>query len=617
MTTDDASVEAAAAEQPATTFSDLGLDGPVLKALNDVGYEIPSAIQAATIPTLLAGRDVVGLAQTGTGKTAAFAVPILARLDVSQKTPQALVLAPTRELALQVCEAFERYAAHLRGVHILPVYGGQGYGVQLSALRRGVHIVVGTPGRIMDHLDKGTLDLSELKYLVLDEADEMLKMGFAEDVETILADTPGDKQVALFSATMPAAIRRISKQYLNDPEEITVKTKTQTAANITQRYLVVSFQQKVDALTRILEVENFEGMIVFVRTKNVTEELAEKLRARGYSAAAINGDIAQVQRERTVNQLKSGKLDILVATDVAARGLDVERISHVVNFDIPTDSEPYVHRIGRTGRAGRTGDAISFVTPRERGLLARIEKATKQPMTQMQLPSVDEVNVTRLARFDDRITEALSAAERIEGFRDIVAHYVRNHDVPEVDVAAALAVVAQGETPLLLQAEPERSARFERERRDRDDRDDRGRGARGDRPGRDDRGDRPERRRRSSGDLATYRIAVGRRHKVEPRQIVGALANEGGLSRDDFGVIQIRPDFSLVELPADLPGDTLARLESTRISGRLIELRLDRGAPRRSGGGDRDHRSSARPARDGGEDRPARKPRHKTSAERD
>ncbi len=612
---DDAPVEAAAAEQPATTFSDLGLDGPVLKALDDVGYETPSAIQAATIPTLLGGRDVVGLAQTGTGKTAAFALPILARLDVSQKTPQALVLAPTRELALQVCEAFERYAAHLRGVHILPVYGGQGYGVQLSALRRGVHIVVGTPGRIMDHLDKGTLDLSELKYLVLDEADEMLKMGFAEDVETILADTPADKQVALFSATMPAAIRRISKQYLNDPEEITVKTKTQTAANITQRYLVVSFQQKVDALTRILEVENFEGMIVFVRTKNVTEELAEKLRARGYSAAAINGDIAQVQRERTVNQLKSGKLDILVATDVAARGLDVERISHVVNFDIPTDSEPYVHRIGRTGRAGRTGDAISFVTPRERGLLARIEKATRQPLVQMQLPSVDEVNVTRLARFDDRISEALSAAERIEGFRDIIAHYVRNHDVPEVDVAAALAVVAQGDAPLLLEAEPERPARFERDRGGRDGRDDRdgGRGARGDRYSRDDRGDRPERRRRSSGDLVTYRIAVGRRQKVEPRQIVGALANEGGLSRDDFGAIQIRPDFSLVELPADLSGDTLARLENTRISGRLIELRPDRGAPRRSDRGDRDDRRGARPPRDDRDDRPARKPRHKSA----
>ncbi|WP_341242929.1 DEAD/DEAH box helicase, partial [uncultured Nocardioides sp.] len=328
------------------TFVDLGLSEPVLKALSDVGYETPSAIQAATIPTLLEGRDVVGLAQTGTGKTAAFALPILSNLDVSQKSPQALVLAPTRELALQVCEAFEKYASRMRGVHVLPVYGGQAYGVQLSALRRGVHVVVGTPGRIMDHLEKGTLDLSQLRFLVLDEADEMLNMGFAEDVETILADTPDEKQVALFSATMPAQIRRLSKQYLTNPAEITVKRSATTAANITQRYLTVSYPQKVDALTRILEVENFEGMIVFVRTKNETETLAEKLRARGYSAAAINGDVAQAQRERTVNQLKAGKLDILVATDVAARGLDVERISHVVNYDIPTDTESYVHRIG-------------------------------------------------------------------------------------------------------------------------------------------------------------------------------------------------------------------------------------------------------------------------------
>lgn len=612
MTSVESPVEAAAPEEPAAiTFSDLGLDGAVLKALDDVGYETPSAIQAATIPTLLGGRDVVGLAQTGTGKTAAFALPILARLDVSQKTPQALVLAPTRELALQVCEAFERYAAHLRGVHILPVYGGQGYGVQLSALRRGVHIIVGTPGRIMDHLDKGTLDLSELKYLVLDEADEMLKMGFAEDVETILADTPDDKQVALFSATMPATIRRMSQQYLHDPEEITVKTKTQTSANIAQRYLVVSYAQKVDALTRILEVENFEGMIVFVRTKNETETLAEKLRARGYEAAAINGDIAQAQRERTVNQLKSGKLDILVATDVAARGLDVERISHVVNFDIPTDSEPYVHRIGRTGRAGRTGDAISFVTPRERGLLARIEKATKQPITQMQLPSVDEVNETRLARFDDRITAALGQAERIDGFRDIIAHYVRNHDVPETDVAAALAVVAQGDSPLLLEPEPERPVR---ERFDRDG--DRGGRDRFDRDDRRERGDRPERRPRPGGKpMTTYRIAVGKRQRVEPRQIVGALANEGGLQRDDFGAIQIRPDFSLVELPADLPAEVFDRLSGTRISGRLIELRPDTGPKRRPRDGDRPYRRPTddergdRAPRD--DDKPFRKPRHK------
>jgi ATP-dependent RNA helicase DeaD len=621
-TTDADATSEATSPTDALTFSDLGLDDAVLKALKTVGYENPSAIQAATIPPLLAGRDVVGLAQTGTGKTAAFALPILSRLDLSQKAPQALVLAPTRELALQVCEAFEKYAANLRGVHVLPVYGGQGYGVQLSALRRGVHVVVGTPGRIMDHLAKGTLDLSQLKYLVLDEADEMLKMGFAEDVETILADTPKEKQVALFSATMPSAIRRISKQYLNDPEEITVKAKTTTSVNTTQRYLIVSYPQKVDALTRILEVENFEGMIIFVRTKNETETLAEKLRARGYSAAAINGDVAQVQRERTVNQLKSGKLDILVATDVAARGLDVERISHVVNFDIPIDTESYVHRIGRTGRAGRSGDAISFVTPRERRLLTAIEKATRQPLTQMQLPSVDDVNATRLSRFDDAITEALADPERIERFRDIVAHYVQHHDAPEADVAAALAVVAQGDTPLLLSAEDERAQRAatfdnrdsrggDRDSRggnryDRDsrggDRDSRG-GNRFDRDGdrggdRGERRDRPERRERgSSGPMATYRIAVGRRQRVEPRQIVGALANEGGLSREDFGHIDIRPDFSLVELPANMSSDTLDRLKDTRISGQLIEIRPDRGAPAR--------------ARDFDGERPARKPRHK------
>ena len=574
------------------TFSELGLSDSVLKALKDVGYETPSAIQAATIPPLLDGRDVVGLAQTGTGKTAAFALPILSRLDLSQKSPQALVLAPTRELALQVCEAFEKYAAHMKGVHVLPVYGGQGYGIQLSALRRGVHVVVGTPGRIMDHLEKGTLDLTQLKYLVLDEADEMLKMGFAEDVETILADTPDDKQVALFSATMPAQIRRISKQYLNNPEEITVKNKTTTSANTTQRYLLVSYPQKVDALTRILEVENFEGMIVFTRTKNETETLAEKLRARGYSATAINGDVPQVQRERTVEQLKSGKLDILVATDVAARGLDVERISHVINYDIPIDTESYVHRIGRTGRAGRSGAAISFVTPRERHLLTAIERATRQPLTQMQLPSVEDVNSTRLTRFDDAITAALEETARIAAFRDIVGHYVEHHDVPEADVAAALAVVAQGDTPLLLNADDVRAAaRFDRERtehRDRDRGDRPVRERRDDRGGRDDRGsrddrplrsERPERRSRDSNRaMASFRIEVGKRHKVEPRQIVGALANEGGLSREDFGAIQILPEYSLVDLPADLSGDVLGRLSATRISGKLIEIHADNGA---------------------------------------
>ena len=588
-------------------FDELGITGPVLKAIRDLGYETPSPIQAATIPLLLQGRDVLGTAQTGTGKTAAFALPVLENLDLSQKTPQALVLAPTRELALQVCEAFEAYAARMKDVRVLPVYGGQGYGVQLSALRRGVHIVVGTPGRIMDHQAKGTLDLSELKYLVLDEADEMLKMGFAEDVEQILAQTPEDKQVALFSATMPPAIRRLAQQYLNAPEEIAIKAKTTTNQNITQRYLVVSYAQKVDALTRILEVENFDGMIVFVRTKNETETLAEKLRARGYSAAAINGDVPQVQRERSVNQLKDGKLDILVATDVAARGLDVERISHVVNFDIPTDTESYVHRIGRTGRAGRTGDAISFITPRERYLLKHIEKATRQQPAQMQLPTTEDVNSTRLARFDDAITSALQESSRIESFRDIIAHYVRNHDVPETDVAAALAVVAQGDTPLLL--DPERDELSRAVERD-------------NRPPRErqDRPDRAPRERRGRGDYTPYRIEVGRRHRVEPRQIVGALANEGGLGRDDFGAIAIKPDFSIVELPVNLDPSVLGKLRDTRISGRLIEIKPDRGVPnrraprdddRRGGRDDRggwDDRGGRGYARD---DRPARKPRHK------
>ncbi|MFK3679249.1 DEAD/DEAH box helicase [Microbacterium sp. NPDC090218] len=612
MTPEDAVPTDAPEDSPATPgFEELGITGPVLKAIKDLGYETPSPIQAATIPTLLAGRDVVGMAQTGTGKTAAFALPVLERLDVSQKTPQALVLAPTRELALQVCEAFESYASKMKGVHVLPVYGGQGYGVQLSALRRGVHVIVGTPGRIMDHLAKGTLDLSQLQYLVLDEADEMLKMGFAEDVEQILAQTPEEKQVALFSATMPPQIRRLAQKYLRDPEEISIKSKTATGTNITQRYLVVSYAQKVDALTRILEVENFDGMIVFVRTKNETETLAEKLRARGYSAAAINGDVPQVQRERSVNQLKDGKLDILVATDVAARGLDVERISHVVNFDIPTDTESYVHRIGRTGRAGRSGDAISFITPRERYLLKHIEKATRQQPAQMQLPSTEDVNTTRLNRFDDAITTALSETGRIEAFRDIVAHYVRHHDVPEGDVAAALAVVAQGDKPLLLDPanDPlskavEADNRPPRERTGRDSRESR----------------EPRTGRRGRGDYAAYRIEVGRRHRVEPRQIVGALANEGGLGRDDFGAINIRPDFSVVELPANLDPSVLEKLRDTRISGRLIEIKPDRGpggarraAPREGARGDRFERRDRdeRPARDGRDEKPFRKPRHK------
>ncbi|AWZ24374.1 ATP-dependent RNA helicase [Rhodococcus pyridinivorans] len=551
-------------ETAALTFADLDIDARVLQALSDVGYESPSPIQAATIPPLLEGRDVVGLAQTGTGKTAAFSVPILSRIDTSVKRPQALVLAPTRELALQVAEAFGKYSVHIPGLSVLPIYGGQAYGVQLSGLRRGAQVIVGTPGRVIDHLAKGTLDISELEFLVLDEADEMLTMGFQEDVERILADTPDTKQVALFSATMPGAIRRLSKQYLKDPQEITVKSKTTTSANISQRWVLVSHQRKLDALTRILEVETFEAMIIFVRTKQATEDLAERLRARGFSAAAINGDIVQAQRERTINQLKNGTLDILVATDVAARGLDVERISHVVNYDIPHDTESYVHRIGRTGRAGRTGDALLFVAPRERHLLKAIERATRQPLAEMQLPTVEDVNAQRVSKFNDSITEAL-ASDHLQLFRTFIEDYEREHDVPLADIAAALAVLSRDGESFLMEAEPEPVAPPRREREPRE------------RPPR--RFDDGPKVGRDGQEMTTYRIAVGKRHRVQPGAIVGAIANEGGLRRGDFGHISIRADHSLVELPKDLSPQTLDALRSTRISGVLIQLQPDSGAP--------------------------------------
>src|SRR6201991_22779 len=464
MTTSDTDAPLA---QP--TFADLQIHPAVLQAVADVGYETPSPIQAATIPAMMAGSDVVGLAQTGTGKTAAFAIPILSKIDTNSKATQALVLAPTRELALQVAEAFSRYGAHLP-VHVLPVYGGASYGPQLAGLKRGAQIVVGTPGRVIDHLEKGSLDLSHLDYMVLDEADEMLQMGFAEDVERILAETPEYKQVALFSATMPPAIRKITTKYLHDPVEVTVKAKTATADNISQRYIQVAGPRKMDALTRVLEVEPYEAMIVFVRTKQATEEVAERLRSRGFSAAAINGDIPQAQRERTIAALKNGSVDILVATDVAARGLDLERISHVLHYDIPHDTESYVHRIGRTGRAGRSGQALLFVSPRERHMLKSIEKATRQKLTEAELPSVDDVNAQRVAKFRDSITDAMGAPG-FELFRRMIEDYERENDVPLVDIAAALAAQSRdGEQFLMSEPPPEKR----RERTDRPERSDRG-----------------------------------------------------------------------------------------------------------------------------------------------
>ncbi len=606
-------------------FRDLALSEPVQRALDDVGYESPSPIQAATIPYLLEGRDVLGQAQTGTGKTAAFALPILTAINPAKSGPQALVLAPTRELAIQVAEAFQKYAAHMKGFHVLPIYGGQSYEPQLKALKRGVHVVVGTPGRVMDHMKRGTLNLSNLSCLVLDEADEMLRMGFIDDVEFILQQTPKERQVALFSATMPSQIRRIAQTYLRNPAEVTIKSKTTTATNIRQRYLMASgIEHKLNALTRILEAEPFDGMIIFARTKSATTELAEKLEARGYSCAALNGDIVQAQRERTVNRLKNGQLDIIVATDVAARGLDVERISHVVNFDIPTDTESYVHRIGRTGRAGRSGEAILFVASRERHLLATIERATRQPVTLMQLPSVSAVNDLRIMRFKQKISETI-AAGGLDQLRTAVEQYEHEHNVPMIEIAAALAHMAQGDKPLLL-AEgpterraaavagperaprenmfaPERSERFERrptpERRTppaRETRDFReapraetpARAERFERPAaterferserpqrmeRPERSERPVRPRAAAEEgMETYRIEVGHVHSVKPGNIVGAIANEAEIDSEFIGRIEIFEDHSLIDLPEGMPKETFRGLQKVWVCGQQLKI---------------------------------------------
>ncbi|OFA04760.1 DEAD/DEAH box helicase [Duganella phyllosphaerae] len=579
---------------PITLFSDLNLSEPLIRSLKDVGYETPSPIQAATIPLLLDNQDVLGQAQTGTGKTAAFALPILSRIDIRQTSPQALVLAPTRELAIQVAEAFQTYAAHIPGFHVLPIYGGQSYGPQLSALRRGVHVIVGTPGRVIDHLDKGSLDISKLKTLVLDEADEMLRMGFIDDVERILQETPATRQTALFSATMPSAIRRIANTYLRNPKEVTVAAKTGTNENIRQRYWLVSGMHKLDALTRILEAEDFDGMIIFSRTKLGTEELAQKLQARGFSAAAINGDIQQAQRERTIAQLKEGKIDILVATDVAARGLDVERISHVVNYDVPHDPESYTHRIGRTGRAGRSGEAILFITPREKGLLKMIERATRQPIDMLELPTIQAVNDVRIAKFKQQITETLAQGE-LEQFQSLIEDFEREQNVPAIEIAAALAKMARGDVPLLLDKKQvtqweERPARatssFDRpERGDRFDRGDRGdRFDRGDRP---DRGERPDRSERfpkkerivraPDAGMETFRIEVGYQHGVKPGNIVGAIANEGGIDSKNIGRIEIYDDYSVLDMPSDLAGDVLDHLAGIKVAGQQLRISRDSG----------------------------------------
>ena len=544
-----------------SSFQSLGLPSELIQALEDVGYETPSPIQLGAIPPLLEGKDLLGHAPTGTGKTAAFALPLLANIDLDSRHQQVLVLTPTRELAIQVAEAFQRYANHLKDFHVLPVYGGQEYSGQIRALRRGVHVVVGTPGRVMDHIRKGTMKLDKLRVLVLDEADEMLRMGFIDDVEWIMEQTPENRQIALFSATMPKQIQKITTRYLKDPLNISIKAKTATAESISQRYWMVSNLHKLDALTRILEVEPFDAVLLFVRTKIATTELAERLAARGYSAEALNGDMPQKNREKMVERLKKGGIDILVATDVAARGLDVDRISHVINYDIPYDAEAYIHRIGRTGRAGRKGEAILFVSPREKRMLAAIEKATRQKIEAMTLPSTEMVNSQRISRFKQTITDTLARGS-LEFMQGILESYEQEHDVTPIEIAAALAKLSMGEKPLLLESEK----KAPRERKS----DSGKREAPFKREGKVKGKARPE--KKLAEGMERFRIEVGHDHEVQPGNIVGAIANEAGLDAENIGHIDIRDKFSFIELPEGMPKAVFNDLQKVWIGGQKLKI---------------------------------------------
>lgn len=535
-----------------TTFADLGLPDQILSNLTKIGYEQPSAIQAASIPLLLQGHDILGTAQTGTGKTAAFALPALAKVDPNSSDTQVLVLAPTRELAIQVAEAFQTYSAGIKGFHVLPIYGGQPMGGQLRGLRRGCQVVVGTPGRVMDHLRRGTLKLDGLKNVILDEADEMLRMGFIDDVTWILEHAPEQRQVALFSATMPKPIRRLADQYLKDPKEVAIEAQSSVVEKIEQAYWMVQGTNKLDALTRILEVEDFDGLVMFVRTKNSTIEMAQKLEARGYRARAINGDMTQKLREQTIGELKEGILDILVATDVAARGIDVPRITHVINYDIPIDPEAYVHRIGRTGRAGRSGKAILFVAPRERRLLRSIENLTKTRIPQMAIPTRDEVSAKRIGDFKAEIGEALQHP-KLEFFQKMVAEYAAETETDMTDLAAALACLGQKDKLLLTDDKPERAQRsfagetdWHKEQRQPRVHDDSG--------------------------MGFYKISVGYQHQVRPGDIVGALVNEADIEKSSIGRIQLFDDFSVVQMPVGMPDNLLSHLKQIKIRGQGISI---------------------------------------------
>ena len=541
--------------ESSVNFNSFGLSDALLKVLEEVGYEVPSAIQEQCITHLLNGHDVIGQAQTGTGKTAAFALPLIDRIDLNNNQVQLLVLAPTRELAIQVSEAIQTYARHLKGFHVLPIYGGQSYDVQLRPLKRGVHAVVGTPGRVMDHLKRGTLKLNSLKALVLDEADEMLKMGFIDDVKWVMEKLPKERQIALFSATMPDVIRRVAEKFLNSPKVVKVKTKTATAQTISQRYWLVGGVHKLDALTRILEVESFDALLIFVRTKTATSNLAEKLSARGFTAEAINGDIAQNQRERIIQQLKNGKIDILVATDVAARGLDVDRISHVVNYDIPQDPESYVHRIGRTGRAGREGKAILFVAPRERRMLKTIERITRQPIDPMQLPTAKIINEQRVNNFKQRITDTLDNQE-LAIFEELILDYQKEHEIDAFKISSALALMAQGTEPLLLNEKEINQASFDEKNKNKISVSVHA----------DSLKDNP------AIKMRRYRVAVGRKDNIKPGNVLGAIANEAEISSEFIGAIQIFQDFTTVDLPDEMPKETLQILKNTRVFDKKLNI---------------------------------------------
>ncbi len=544
-------------------FSDLGLDEDVLRAIKDLGFETPSPIQERSIGPLLDGHDILGQAQTGTGKTAAFGLPLLSRVDRKATHTQILILAPTRELAIQVAEACQSFAKYIPHFNVLPIYGGASYEVQVKALNKGAQVVVGTPGRVMDMIKRGKLKLDKLSSLVLDEADEMLRMGFIEDVEWIIEQCPEDRQIALFSATMPDVIKRVAKQYLNSPIEVKIASKTTTATTVRQRYWLVSGLHKIDALTRLLEVEPYDALIIFTRTKTEAEELTNRLLARGHSCEALHGDIPQKIREKTIERLKNGQLDVLVATDVAARGLDVDRITHVVNYDIPYDPESYVHRIGRTGRAGRTGDAILFVSPKDRRMLRLIEHTTKQPIEPMKMPTNQDINKHRVMEFKKKLLASL-ADDDLGQYQELIAEILAEGTVDAVDLCAALAKMVKGGEPLFIdesQPEPKQSSIEELG------------GSRRDKAKKVPSSEPVPLKDFPDIKMERYRVAVGYKDGVKPGQIVGAIANEGDIESQYIGNIDIYETFATVDLPEGMPADTMDILKKARVCGRALEIR--------------------------------------------